>query len=191
MVLLANLLKLGVGKDECKSVNDSEKLLKERLADPSKIPVENRKEFEQMTQAQKDNVVDYMRLVGDVCRSNSLSSKQALRDYMVKDEAGTCRVGTNQWKETFQRQANSSGSVWISSGEPQGICRVVQLNRFEPDTKSGTFFWKYVARKAVTNPSGDMPVLGKCSGLDEATYEYSWKSRELFLGCTRIKFSVY
>ena len=132
-----------------------------------------------------------MKLFADVCKTNSLASKQALRDYIVKDEAGTCRVGTNHWKETFQRQASSIGSVWISSGQPQGLCRVVQLNRFEPDTKSSASLWNYVARKAVTNPSGDMPVLGKCSGLDEATYEYSWKSRELVLGCTRIKFSVY
>lgn len=189
--LMTEILKQPLTKVDCKSIMDTGDEFTNRLKDPSSIPAEYKQEFDLMSQAQKDSTLEYLRLVAEVCKTNSFGAKQALRDHLVNDEAGSCKVGTNSWKETFRHQFAASGSVWLSSGEPNGECGVVQLNRFEMAKDAGSVpFWNYIARKAITNPTAEMPLFGKCTGLDEGTYIYSWKSRDHFLSCKKIKFSV-
>lgn len=73
---------------------------------------------------------------------------------------------------------------------------LVQLSRFTPERSDvGNYtFWKYTAKKAVTNPQAiAFPGVGKnvlCKELDEAEYLYDWRSKQQPLQCDYIEFSV-
>jgi hypothetical protein len=190
--LSVEMAKLSFSQGDCKSTLKGGKEFEARLKDPSSIPSDDKLRFGQMTQAEKDTVLEMFRLYENVCKTNSLAAKQALGEHLLNEEAGLCRVGSHHWKETFRYQASGAGPAWISDSEPRGDCGVVQLNRFElaKDAATSTF-WNYVSRKAVSNPTGELLILGgKCSNLDEGTYSYTWKSRELYLSCKKIVFSV-
>ena len=108
----------------------------------------------------------------------------------------TCQVSSHTFTQTFKQLSEiGSGSVWIAQGAAEGPCGIVQLSRFEPEElgagKSKSIYWKYVARKAVTNPDGELLLGGKCSALDEGAYLYDWRSKEHQLSCDYIQFSPF
>ena len=75
-----------------------------------------------------------------------------------------------------------------------GACGIVQLSRFEPERlkSSSGEFWKYIAKKSVTNKQGlFMRGFGgdvMCKDLDENEYIYDYKSKTHALGCDYIEF---
>ncbi|MCA0256659.1 MAG: hypothetical protein LCH47_08720 [Proteobacteria bacterium] len=104
----------------------------------------------------------------------------------------TCQVSSNPFTQEFVWVSDFGNSgAWVVSSQPEGPCGVVQLSRFEKDQANASgLFWRYIARKAATNPSGNiMPGL-TCSSVDEAEYVYDWKkSRSDFLQCDFVEFS--
>lgn len=110
---------------------------------------------------------------------------------MYDKEHRTCKVSSNPYKQSFRlvRQAGNR-AVWVVQGNPEGPCGMVQLSRFEPEeTTSGAMEWRYIARKAITNPSGEIYPGAKCSGLDERAYTFDWRSKEYQISCDYIEFS--
>lgn len=106
----------------------------------------------------------------------------------------TCSVSSISYRQSFRLLAEGSGrAIWVTQGSPEGSCGIVQLSRFEPEeTKIGTSTftnWSYIARKAITNPSGELFPGAKCSGLDERPYTYDWRSKEHQMSCDYIQFS--
>lgn len=106
----------------------------------------------------------------------------------------TCSVSSNSFAQSFRLAPQSnSRPVWVAQGNPEGVCGTVQLSRFESEEiaigSSKFLNWKYVARKAVTNPSGEIFPGTKCSGLDETPYTYDWRSKEHQMSCDYIQFS--
>lgn len=106
----------------------------------------------------------------------------------------TCQASSHTYKQSFRLAAEASGRpVWLAQSNPEGPCGIVQLSRFEPEeTKIGTSKftnWKYIARKAITNPSAELLPNAKCSVLDEAPYTYDWRSKEHQMSCDYIEFS--
>jgi hypothetical protein len=75
---------------------------------------------------------------------------------------------------------------WIVVDRPSGPCGVVNVSRFERDTQS-KIFWKYFAKKVITNPRGEVIPGLSCGGLDEREYLYDRRSQEIFLRCDYIK----
>jgi hypothetical protein len=109
----------------------------------------------------------------------------------VKD-MHTCLVSANTFKQTFRKVDDYSGSTaWVVDAQPSGSCGVVQLDRFEPEISSGITFWRYIARKAVTNPKGTLAIPNMtCSDLDQGEYLYDWRiGDDRKLNCTFIRFS--
>lgn len=188
--LLDSLIKSEPRKGECDEISKTGQQLAEFMKDPSKLPQESKEEFRRMPDAQKKSIQQSITLAERACRTRDKATIETFRDHLLKDEASTCRVGSHSWKEVFQRA--SSSAVWTTKDSPSGDCGIVLLNRFElVSAGSGNLkFWQYISRKAVTNPSGTTGLNMQCKDLDEGTYTYSWKSRELFLGCNTIKFSV-
>ena len=108
----------------------------------------------------------------------------------------TCKVSTNSFNQTFQRVDvySSEPGNWVVQTQPSGACGIVDLSRFESDAQKigeGSFvFWSYIARKAITNPKGELFSGGKCSGLDQTEHLYDWRARDnLYMRCDYIEFS--
>lgn len=139
--------------------------------------------------------------------SDEIATIEALNDFCrTKDEEGflnvirreherdvrSCRVSSHGFKQTFSwvESFGSGKGAWVVVSQPQGPCGTVELSRFESDEGSTFKFWRYVARKAVTNPEG-MILDQKCaSALDQNEYVYDWKtSRNSRLGCEFVEFS--
>lgn len=128
------------------------------------------------------------------CEHRTRENYAAAVDNDLDGEIHTCRVGSNPFEQSFHKKTDSKGNpVWIVDSQASGNCGVVRLDRFEiaPDTLKDKFhFWRYISKKAVTNPSGDGALL-QCKDLDEGTYIYDWKSRQHFMGCNIVEFSVF
>jgi hypothetical protein len=106
----------------------------------------------------------------------------------------TCKVSSYPFKQTFRLVSDSSiAKTWVAQSRPEGQCGIVQLSRFEPEVVtigSAKFtHWKYVARKAITNPSGELFPGAKCTGLDERPYTYDWRAADKSMSCDYIEFS--
>lgn len=183
------------GKGMCEDIDGVLRALAQSTPHPKLLP-EKRQEFQRMAPDEKKHMLETMELLARLCKSPNQASFDALTEHSVKTEARTCKVGSHRWTEVFQLTPNIYGSgsvtpVWTSKDSPSGPCGTVMLNRFEQvDSATGNLkFWQYISRKAITNPNGELPGIGKCSNFDEATYTYSWKSRELYLNCSIIEFS--
>jgi hypothetical protein len=107
-------------------------------------------------------------------RENAIAVERASHD----PDTRTCLVRSHTFKQTFTlvSDASSKKSSWVVRASPSGACGTVQLDRFEPETLPYApewKQWKYVARKAVTNPEGIAFPGVKCSELDEEVYTYT------------------
>jgi hypothetical protein len=106
----------------------------------------------------------------------------------------TCSVSSNSYKQMFHMVSEPGAQpVFVAQSNPEGSCGAVQLSRFEPEamtaSKSNFLNWKYIARKAITNPAGELIPGVKCSGLDEKAYTYDWRSKEHQMSCDYVEFS--
>lgn len=106
----------------------------------------------------------------------------------------TCLISVNTFQQSFKLLSNAANQpAWVVQSQPEGSCGVVQLSRFEPEEitigKSKFTNWKYIARKAISNPTGEFFPGAKCSGLDESIYVYDWRSKEHQRTCDYIEFS--
>ena len=66
----------------------------------------------------------------------------------------------------------------------------MNVSRFEKDVQSGFTFWRYHAKKIITNPTEEFVPGASCGKLGEREYVYDWRSQQTFLGCDYIDFSA-
>lgn len=129
----------------------------------------------------------------DFCKSRTQENFLNIVRVAHEKDTRTCKVSANTFKQTFRLvQNNISGTgAWVVQGTPEGPCGIVELSRFEPERgkDSKLVFWKYVARKAVTNPQGTFFLGASCKGFDEGEYIFDWRSEEHSLGCDYVEFS--
>ena len=153
-----------------------------------------------MSVMRKADTTDFLasiRAMGEFCTTPSEASFLKIVRLEHDKEMRTCNVSSFAYKQTFTwvtDYASGEGAWVVQSGGPDGPCGLVQLSRFESEQSkaSSTYkFWKYYAKKAVTNRKGSLWPGFSCSDMDEAEYEYDWKERELKLGCDYIKFSGF
>jgi hypothetical protein len=129
------------------------------------------------------------------CESGSTSPMLPIMRKSLELETRSCRISSNKFEQTFKRVQSASidKPVWVTTQEPTGPCGIVQLSRFELVKPSGDDFkaWNYIARKAITNPDAEEPFLGKCGGLDEGSYVFSWDESDgpsSWANCDQIEF---
>lgn len=149
--------------------------------------------FRQLTEMEKKDAVETGRAFLAFCRLKTEESYlNIVRRGHAKD-VRTCLVSSHSFKQSFQFVQDSISGLgsWVTRGGPIGACGIVELSRFEPERlKDFEFvFWKYIARKAVTNPQGFFAPGVSCKKLDEGEYVYDWRSKEHSLGCDYIEFS--
>ena len=132
----------------------------------------------------------------DACRSPSEQNYARLARVSHDRDTRTCRASSNFFKQEFQlvRDDVKRSATWVNRSGPEGPCGIVQLNRFDLDKSDDSKLqnWKYIARKAVTNPQGIMSfAFGQmaCTTVDESEYVYDWRNKVEALGCDYIEFS--
>ncbi|MGR9257295.1 hypothetical protein [Rhizobium leguminosarum] len=122
-------------------------------------------------------VLDTFRALAGMCdhptEENYLKITKADHDKDLR----TCRVSSNPFTQEFVWVSDfGNGGAWVVSSQPEGPCGLVQLSRFEKDqSEASGLFWRYVARKATTNPSGTLLPGWSCSAVDQGEYVYDWK----------------
>jgi hypothetical protein len=147
-----------------------------------------------LTPVEKADAQRSARVFLEYCSKPTEENYLGLARFGHEKDRRTCTVSSNSYKQSFRPLTEGGGAVvWVTQSTPDGPCGVVQLSRFEPEeTKIGTSKftnWKYIARKAITNPSGELFPGAKCSGLDEKPYTYDWRSKEHQMTCDYIQFS--
>lgn len=164
----------------------------------NKLTQQEREGIKKMSKHSLNKMREMVALFEAHCRKPSGKTREALASYMVSEETKTCRVGSNYWKEIFVRTKGiesgnfGSNSSWVTKDQPSGPCGIVLTNRWElddSDKSTKVKFWNYVARKVVTNPSGETMFGMKCNQLDEGSYRYVWQSQEVGLDCRTVRFS--
>lgn len=149
-----------------------------------------------LTSVEKADAQRSARLYVEYCNKPNEANYLAIARFTHEKNQRTCLVSSNSYKQSFRPLREGGGTtVWVTQSSPEGSCGIVQLSRFEPEeTKIGASKftnWKYIARKAITNPSGELFPGAKCSGLDESSYTYDWRSKEHQITCDYIQFSPF
>jgi hypothetical protein len=180
-----------VDTKECQTYGELMEILEGR----KKAPTPN--SLATVTPMQKRDILEVTKALIHVCKNKTEENYLAVARLTHSKVMRTCQISTNAFKQTFVSVGdNARTNVWVTDSKPEGACGIVQLSRFTPERSKGSdyVFWKYTAKKAITNPDGiAFPGVNenvKCSGLDEAEYLYDWRSKELPLQCDYIEFSV-
>jgi hypothetical protein len=141
-----------------------------------------------------------LKAIAPYCESQTRENANAMLRASLDVDLRTCVVHSWTFKQSFTLVSDpgTGKKSWVVKSAPNGACGTVQLDRFEAETISfgsaGSLpGWKYIARKAVTNPAGEAFPGVKCSDLDEGIYEYTSDSRENTrpARCDYIEFSPF
>lgn len=174
--------------EDCAILHDTVEALEGRR----KSAMEER--WKDLSVIQKKDFLVLIKAYSDFCRSKTEEDYLKITTVIHGKEMRTCLASSNVFKQTFTqvRDLLSESGSWVTQGVPEGPCGIVQLCRLEPERSkdSKSIFWKYIARKAITNPQGSFYPGLSCKDLDEGEYLYDWKSKEISLGCDYIEFSV-
>lgn len=178
-----------ISAEECKMYSDMVEILEGRKKPPK---AEGLKEI---TNMQKKEFLLTAKAMSGFCQSKTEEHYLKVVRLTHDKDIRTGRVSSNPYKQKFKfvqdNVPDSSGGSWVTQGGPEGPCGIVQPSRFEAESMkdSKLIFWKYVARKAITNPQGFALPGRSCKDLDEDQYVYDWRSKEHSLGCDYIEFS--
>lgn len=138
------------------------------------------------------SVLDTFRALAGMCDHPTEENYLKITMAGHEKDLRTCQVSSNPFAQEFVWVSDFGNSgAWVVSSQPEGPCGVVQLSRFEKDqSDTSGLFWRYVARKAATNPSGTVLPGLSCSAVDQGEYVYDWKkSRSDHMQCEFIEFS--
>jgi len=174
----------------CKEQKDFVEVLHGRKKAPNK---EQQNFLKNISDLEKKDILKIMSAITTACDSKTEENYLNVVRIGHDKDTRTCIVNSNTYKQSFRLVLDdiSGARSWVVKGEPSGACGIVQLSRFEPESlkDSKLVFWKYVAKKAVTNRQGLLMPGMACKDLDEDEYVYDWRSKEHALGCDYIEFS--
>lgn len=174
----------------CKEQKDFAEALRSRKNGPN---TEQQKYLKNISSMEKEGVLKILDAVTTACSAKTEESYLNVARVAFDKDVRTCVVSSNTYKQSLLLVLDPVSDVrsWVATGDPSGVCGIVQLSRFEPETlaDSGLIFWKYIAKKAVTNRQGALMPGMPCKDLDEGEYIFDWRSKEHALGCDYIKFS--
>ncbi|OOZ42998.1 hypothetical protein [Solemya velum gill symbiont] len=174
--------------EECKLYTGLVDILEGRKKPP------NEQGFSEITDINRADLLKTSKAMKNFCTSKKEEDFLNFVRLIHEKDLRTCKVSSHTFKQSFKMvQDNLSGvGSWVAQGEAEGPCGIVSLSRFEPERLKdySLVLWKYISRKAVTNPKGELLPGASCKNLDESEYIYDWRSKEHSLGCDYIEFSV-
>jgi hypothetical protein len=151
--------------------------------------------FHELSDMERKDMLRMMGAMVEFCKSRTEDNFLNITRLDHDKDSRTCRVSSNPYKQTFRFVSDnlSKNGTWVIQGKPEGPCGFVQLSRFEMDRDNSLKFvnWKYIARRATTNPQGTTLLGLSCKDFDEGEYVYDWRSKVHSIGCDYIEFSVF
>jgi hypothetical protein len=170
----------------CKEVQLTKSVLSGKT-NLNSIPDKMREGISKLGLREKQDLSLTMNAIDKFCSNPTEENYLAFVRLGLEHDQRTCSVIVNPYKQSFAQIQGTNNWVVIQQEGPTGPCGIVNISRFESETSSKINFWNYFAKKVVTNKSGDvLQGLMKCTDLDEAEYEYNWKSRQIYMGCDYI-----
>jgi len=180
-------------KELCSMANAYVGLLR-GTSDGKGLPAETVAAARTQTAIQRRDNEQQFSAILDSCTSKNLDGMKRSTHLALERDARTCTVSTNRFEQTFRPIRDMDGKLlsWTyADTTPQGECGVIQMSRFrpaDPNGKTDTIFWQYVAKRATSNPDGKF-FLASCKDLDESETLYDWRSKEIAMQCDYIEYS--
>ena len=177
-------------KEECKSFRDLVAIAEGKMKAPKE------QEFNSLSATEKRDMAEVGKILSGFCENKTEENFLKMIYFSHNKDLRTCSVSSHTFEQVFQQTQTDIGGEepsWITKPVPEGPCGIVQLSRFEPEKSgsSGFVFWKYIARKAITNPKGTDTFGQSCKGWDEKEYLYDWREKERALNCEYINFGAF
>lgn len=175
---------------DCLKEKSSYADLKAILENRKKAP--NGADLSKMSPRKRQDSLQMANEVIDLCKAPTLDNYKKFLSSQIRRQINTCLVSSHSSTMEYsivEDYSNGKKTVWAAKSEPHGSCGIVMLDRFESDeVRPNITFWKYIAKKHISNPSGS-DFFGSCSILDMNEYIYDWKKDAEYSGCDYIKFS--
>lgn len=152
--------------------------------------------FQSFNAMQRRDMEQQFSALLETCRTKSLDGLRRFLRLALEKDARTCLVSTNRFEQTFRPVKDYEGKLisWtVADTLPQGDCGFVQMSRFVPDDNKPLggriLLWKYIGKRATSNPEGKTLTGMSCREWDESETVYSWQSKEIALQCDYIEHS--
>ncbi len=175
--------------EECKSSKTISDLVD--LFDGRKKPPPGA-DFKEIGDMQKKDLLKDMKAKIEFCKSRTEENFLNIFRFSHEIDTRTCLVSSNTFSHSFRYVYDGSEAhAWVAQASPEGPCGIVQLSRFESEQSEGSDFilWKYVAKRAVTNPQGSLSLGGSCKKLYMGEHVFDSRSKTSSLSCDYIEFS--
>ena len=160
------------------------------------LPPEMNQAFQGFNAMQRRDMEQQFSALLETCRTRSLEGLRRFLRLAVEKDARTCLVSTNRFEQTFRPVKDYEGKLisWtVANTLPQGDCGFVQMSRFVPDDNKPLagkiYLWKYIGKRATSNPEGKTLIGTSCREWDESETVYSWQPKEIPLQCDYIEHS--
>lgn len=160
------------------------------------LPAEAKQTFQDFNAMQRRDTEQQFTAVLDTCRTKNMDGMRRFIRLGLEKDTRTCLVSTNRFEQTFRRVQDYDGKLtsWtVADTLPQGDCGFVQMSRFVPDDgkplAGKILLWKYIGKRATSNPEGKTLFGTSCKGWDESETLYSWQQKEIPLQCDYIEYS--
>ncbi|MGB5213852.1 MAG: hypothetical protein WBN88_09445 [Anderseniella sp.] len=181
--------KTGMDKKECAQTTELYDAIKRGVPPKGVEPKKFAQGMEAMGEAAKQNLFQFMDAATTFCQEPTEERFISFSRVEFEKRMRTCIVSSHKYTQRFKHFPETD--TWVVTQEgPLGSCGLVNVSRFQPDVQFGVKSWSYIAKKIVTNKSGNSLLLS-CSDLDEGEYVYDWRTREIEFGCDFIKFGAF
>lgn len=146
------------------------------------------------------DVIAELEDINAICKNKSEENVLNITRHAHAKQMRTCLISSNnQFTQTFTWIADLAGKgAWVIENDtPRGACGYFNTARFESNDSIGVgnnklILWKYVHKRIITNPSGEMFPGMKCGDSDQTEYVYNWsQKRNSRMGCEYVEFSSY
>ena len=161
------------------------------------LPPEAKQSIQKFNAMQRRDMEQQFSAVLEACKTKNLDGVRRFIRLGLEQDARTCTVSTNRFEQTFRPVTDLDGKLtsWIvADTTPQGDCGFVQMSRFIPDDKplgGKIFLWKYIGKRATSNPEGQTLLGISCKGWDESETVYDWQEKPIPLQCDYIEHSIF
>lgn len=159
------------------------------------LPPEAKQTFQGFNAMQRRDLEQQFSAVLDSCRTKDMDGMRRFFRLGLEKDLRTCLVSTNRFVQTFRPVRDYDGKLtsWtVADTSPQGDCGFVQMSRFVSDDKPLTgkvWLWKYIGKRATSNPEGQTILGTSCKEWDESETVYGWQQKEIPLQCDYIEHS--
>lgn len=174
-------------KKECSQMEAMFSAIKSGVPTAEMNAEEFKRGLQKLNPDQKADVLKAFEPLINYCKSQTEQNYLEIATAEHKKNTKTCLVSSFKFKQRLRRV---DADNWSVVDNPNGACGIVNVSRLARGKGEAKSLWSYYSKKVITNPNGELPLLGQCSQLDQKEYVFDWRSQEHQLGCEYISLSI-